>query len=137
MKSNTLPDLTALLPFQSESGIRRTKARLGTLPLLVVAGGSFLAVNGCASTNETAGKGEQALVCPQCKMVAVTVNRPYISGSGPGAYLGGRKQTVDRDTCPGCQGAITTFFKEGKLTHKCSVCKESPFTCPVLHPTNS
>ncbi len=45
--------------------------------------------------------------------------------------------TTYEDTCPGCQGAIKTFFKEGKLKHKCSVCKESPFTCPVIHPTNN
>jgi len=29
---------------------------------------------------------------------------------------------------------LATLFKEGKLMHKCSICKDSPFTCPVLHP---
>ena len=100
---------------------------------------ALLAVSGCASTNENAGKGKQALVCPQCKMVAVTVNRPYIGGAGHGGYGIGYSgpQTFYSDTCPGCQGAIKTFLKEGKLKHKCSVCKESPFTCPVVHPTKN
>ena len=110
--------------------------------LLALSGAALLALSGCASTNETGGKGKQALVCPQCKMVAVTVNRPYFPaygrhgfGSGIGYY--GGTQTFYEDKCPGCQGAITTLFKEGKLKHKCSVCKDSPFTCPVFHPTNS
>ena len=99
---------------------------------------ALLAVSGCASTNENAGKGKQALVCPQCKMVAVTVNRPYIGGAGHGGYGIGYSgpQTFYSDTCPGCQGAITTLFKEGKLKHKCSVCKDTPFTCPLPHPHN-
>ena len=101
---------------------------------IALAGAALLALSGCASTNETGGKGKRALVCPQCKMVAVTVNRPYFpSGGRYGGYRGGPTTFYD-DTCPGCQGAITTLFKEGKLKHKCSVCKESPFTCPVFHP---
>jgi hypothetical protein len=104
---------------------------------IALAGAGFLALSGCASTNETGGKGKQALVCPQCKMVAVTVNRPYfggIGGRGSHSYSYGRTRTVYKDTCPGCQGAIETLFKEGKLKHKCSICKDSPFTCPVFHP---
>ncbi len=105
-----------------------------TILSIALAGVGLLALSGCAGTKETGGQRKQALVCPQCKMVAVTVNRPY-SGTGRGHY--GGTQTVYNDTCPGCQGALTTFFKEGKLKHKCSVCKESPFTCPLSHPTNS
>ena len=29
---------------------------------------------------------------------------------------------------------MTTFFREGKFQHKCSICKEFLFTCPVIHP---
>lgn len=106
------------------------------LTLLILAGAGLIAFSGCASTNETSGKGKQALVCPQCKMVAVTVNRPWVGGYSQGGrgYGYSGTQTVYNDTCPGCQGAIETLFKEGKLKHKCSVCKESPFTCPVFHP---
>ena len=101
---------------------------------IALAGAGLLALSGCASTNDTGGKGKQALVCPQCKMVAVTVDRPYFpSGGRYSGYRGGPTTFYD-DTCPGCQGAITTLFKEGKLKHKCSVCKETPFTCPVFHP---
>lgn len=98
---------------------------------LALASAGLLALSGCASTNETGGKGK-ALVCPQCKMVAVTRGVPYF---GHGRFAGYRGTTeVYMDTCPGCQGAIETLFKEGKLKHKCSVCKASPFTCPVFHP---
>ena len=109
----------------------------GVLSIALV-GAGLLAFSGCASTNKTGGKGKQALVCPQCKMVAETVNLPYFGGPCRGGYAAsGGTQTVYNDTCPGCQGAMTTLFKEGKLKHKCSVCKESPFTCPVVHPTSN
>ena len=105
--------------------------------LFALAGTALLAFAGCASTNKTGGKGKQALVCPQCKMVAVTVNRPYFGWHGRGYYAGSNIPTTTyRDTCPNCQGAMTTLLKEGKLKHKCSVCKDSPFTCPVFHPTS-
>jgi len=97
----------------------------------------FLAVSGCASSNETGGNGKRALVCPQCKMVSVKIPAPlYRSGSRHGLYPGD-KQVYYKDTCPGCQGAIETFFKEGKLKHTCSICKDSPFVCPINHPTSN
>ena len=113
------------------------KRYLTTPASLAFAVAALLAFCGCASTNESGGKRKQALVCPQCKMVAVTVNRPYYGGGRGTLYGYGGTQTVYNDTCPGCQGAITTLFKEGKLKHKCSVCKDSPFTCPVFHPTDT
>jgi len=69
---------------------------------------------------------QEALVCPECKMVAVT--NPYRWGRSS-------RHQVYVDQCPGCQGAIVTLLKEGKLQHKCSICKEKPFKCPVFHPT--
>ncbi len=29
---------------------------------------------------------------------------------------------------------MKTFFREGEWKHKCSVCKDTPYTCPVIHP---
>lgn len=104
-----------------------------TTTLSVIALAGILALSGCAGVNATGGKGKQALVCPQCKMVAYTVIRPYYPGGRFGGYRSA-PTTFYKDTCPGCQGAIETLFKEGKLKHKCSICKDSPFTCPVLHP---
>ena len=108
-----------------------------TLSLLLAIAG-LLALSGCASTNETSGKGKHALVCPQCKMVAVTVQAPPYFGYGGrhgfGPAASSRPITTYEDTCPGCQGVLETFFREGKWKHKCSVCKDSPFTCPVFHP---
>lgn len=106
-----------------------------TTTLAVTALAGILASGGCASINETGGKGRQALVCPQCKMVAVNRPHSYFSGGGRGTYPGyGGPQTVYKHTCPGCQGALETLFKEGKLKHKCSLCKDSPYTCPIFHP---
>ena len=128
--SGNAADFTKRKPMKPNSSFHATALSL----LLATAG--LLALSGCASTNETGGKGKHALVCPQCKMVAVTVNRPYPVGRGFGrGYTG--PTTVYNDTCPGCQGVIETLFKEGKWKHKCSVCKDSPFTCPVFHPTGT
>lgn len=106
-----------------------------TLAVTALAG--ILVLSGCAGTNETGGKGMQALVCPQCKMVAMTGNRP--SGY---EYRGGHEahdesmRTVYNDTCPGCQGAIKTLLVNGRTKYECSICKGSPYTCPVSHPMN-
>ncbi len=94
---------------------------------IALAAVGLLALSGCASTNKTAAKSKQALVCPQCKMVAEMVD--FHDDNGP--------SLVESHTCPNCQGAMTTLLKEGKLKHKCSVCKDSPFTCPVFHPSNN
>ena len=103
-----------------------TKALL--LALSAPAFGALLA--GCATTplSPTAQAKtplQEALVCPECRMVAVT--NPYRWGRSS-------RHQVYVDRCPGCQGAIVTLFKEGKLQHKCSICKEKPFNCPVFHP---
>ncbi|MEO8353538.1 MAG: hypothetical protein ABI680_17555 [Chthoniobacteraceae bacterium] len=91
---------------------------------IALASASLFAFGSCASTSGTTGKAKQALVCPQCKMVALPndIDPDYPS-----------KHTVYRDACPNCQGAITTLFKDGKLKHKCSACEASPFTCPLYH----
>jgi hypothetical protein len=99
----------------------------GTLALAAVA-----LVASCATPREA--KKEEALVCPQCKVVEVR------SAAWQGGYSsrrwgggGGPSKTYEH-RCEGCQGAIITFFREGKFQHKCSICKETPFTCPVIHP---
>jgi len=111
-------------------------------------------LQGCATSTPPAiagGKvrGSESLVCPQCKMVSVATFPPYQShpwvfsspsaGWSPGwsSFAWGGlafPQKSYEDKCPGCQGAITTFAREGKLKHKCSICAEKPFKCPVFHP---
>jgi hypothetical protein len=83
-------------------------------------------VTGCA-TNQPK---KQALVCPDCKMVEVAVDT---SRWEPDAATPTASTTRMEHSCPGCQGALKTFFKEGKLQHKCSVCAQNAFTCPVSH----
>jgi|SRR5581483_2496151 len=100
-----------------------------------------------AASRDAGNKPGEALVCPQCKMVAVPFYRPippYVYYPGfPGGFPGwstyawgglSLPPTTYEDRCPGCQGAITTFVREGKLQHRCSICREKPFKCPVPHP---
>ena len=111
------------------------------LSILAVSVG-ILGLNGCATTEQSAAGDEQVFVCPECKIVTETIERPGLGGyddyynvgldPDPGVYSG--TQTISKHTCPGCQGVIETLFKEGNWKHKCSVCKDSPFTCPVFHP---
>jgi len=83
---------------------------------------------GCASTRPA----KQVAVCPECKTVVEEISRG--SESDYGAW---NTREERRHSCPGCQGALITFFKEGKFQHKCSICSQGPFTCPVVHPTNA
>ena len=84
----------------------------------------------CGTTG--VAKKQEALVCPQCRMVKVKTVSYHPGG---GRYSGGSYPvTTYEHRCEGCQGALITFFREGKLQHKCSICKETPFTCPVIHP---
>lgn len=68
----------------------------------------------------------QAAVCPDCETVLIEdidIND-------------GTNQPIYRTShhCPGCQGALVTLFKDGKLEHRCSICSEKGFSCPVNHP---
>ena len=126
---------------------------------LMLAGVAALTVSGLLQSCATApppamtagGKARktESIVCPQCKMVAVATFPPYQSHpwafSSPSANWspgwssfawGGLAypQKSYEDKCPGCQGALTTFAREGKLKHKCSICAQKPFKCPVFHP---
>jgi hypothetical protein len=83
------------------------------------------AVGGCATHNPN----RQALICPDCKVMVVPID-PSILEADPS---GSMSSTTTKHTCPGCQGFVKTFFKEGKLEHKCSVCAQGPFTCPISH----
>lgn len=98
----------------------------------IVTGATLLAaiflLTGCATTNPK----EQALVCPQCKVVTITPRVPVFEGEGKPLRLRS-EETETEHSCPGCQGALTTFFKEGKFQHQCSICEQEPFSCPVAH----
>jgi hypothetical protein len=106
--------------------IKRIKhLALGTL-LLPVA----VLASGCATSRST----NQALVCPQCKDVAIErLPRAYSLDEATSYSFWEREETTIEHSCPGCQGALITLFKEGKLRHKCSICEQTPFSCPVSH----
>jgi len=99
-------------------------------------------LQGCSSIASNGGT-EQALVCPQCKMVKTVAwlpAGPSFSRAGVSAYgVNGLypSGTVSKHSCPGCQGTLTTFTREGKWEHKCSICRQRAFSCPVIHPGES
>ena len=94
--------------------------------LAFLAGAAMIGfATGCASTKTTT----QATVCPECKTVIEQVS------TGRPEYDLYETREERRHSCPGCQGALVTFYKEGKFQHKCSICSQGAFTCPVVHPT--
>src|SRR5215207_1551614 len=87
----------------------------------------------CAMAREA--RKQEALVCPQCRMVEVRSAFVQHRGRYPGfphrtASGGIHRGATYEHRCEGCQGVLTTFFREGKFQHQCSICKETPFTCP-------
>lgn len=84
-----------------------------------------LLATGCATNKPT----RQALVCPDCKMVEVTVENTSWGDDYPTTST----TSYMEHRCPNCQGAMKTFFREGKFQHKCSTCAQDAFTCPVSH----
>jgi hypothetical protein len=63
---------------------------------------------------------------------------PSFSRPGVGAYGAadpGYPSTVRQHACLGCRGTLTSLLREGKWKHKCSICQQLAFSCPVIHPT--
>jgi hypothetical protein len=96
-------------------------------------------LQGCSSV-ASSSDAQQALVCPQCKMVKTVAwlpAGPSFSRAGVSAYgVNGLypSATMTKHSCPGCQGTLTTFAREGKWEHKCSICQQHAFSCPIMHP---
>lgn len=84
-------------------------------------------ITGCATHKSS----QNVLACPECKVVVATVPGLY----GPQGYGSFERydEEVLRHKCPGCQGVIKTFFKTGRLAHECSICAETPYSCPMAH----
>jgi hypothetical protein len=127
MKSEPTPPITKGRPI----------ARWAALRVLAISSAALLF--SCATPRDT-GK-QEALVCPQCRTVEVQTAsaRPHAYGRYPSFLHGPRSGGVHIATtyehhCEGCQGVLSTFFREGKFQHKCSICNETPFSCPVIHP---
>lgn len=102
---------------------------------VLLASVGMLTLGGCATFNKSAS--DKVLVCPQCKMVATTIQRPKLGFEYSGSYgsedMSKVTETVYRDKCPGCQGVIKTLFVNGKSKYQCTICEDSPFSCPVSH----
>ena len=95
---------------------------LGVVGLVVA-----LTLGSCATNSQN------ALVCPECKTVAVPIDEPYYVGDRA-SWFGRSSAKVYKHECPNCRGAIKTFARNGRWMHKCSACDRSSFTCPVIHP---
>jgi hypothetical protein len=97
------------------------------LPLIVGAA-AILLLAGCTTTPS----GAQALVCPKCK--EVTVTRTVAVADGDGNLPFRRQEVTETDhSCPGCQSAWATLFKQGKFQHVCAICEAEALTCPSSH----
>lgn len=99
--------------------------KLRNIPLLVVPFALGLFSVSCA-TPRAPSSGKTVTACPDCQVVTRL------------EYVFEGYQIIDtverkRHDCPGCQGQIMTFLKEGKFEHRCSVCGKSPYTCNVAH----
>lgn len=78
---------------------------------------------GCAASKSD----RAAVACPDCRTV-VERNNPHYERYG----YAFPEETI-RHECPGCQGALTTLFTEGRLVHKCSRCEGTPYSCSISH----
>ena len=99
-------------------------------------------LQGCVSTGSTRGT-QQALVCPRCKMVETVAwllagpsfSRAGVSANGVnGLYP---SPPLKKHECASCEGTMMTFARHGKWEHRCSICREGAFSCPMIHPTGS
>ncbi len=101
-----------------------------------------LVLSGCATSQPK----KQAAICPDCKMVKVTVADIGWGAEVPiaedghettfganNSFPGDYTTTYLQHRCPYCQGAVKTFFKEGKLRHYCSTCDKMAAVCPKDH----
>lgn len=102
--------------------MKRFQKLYAAVPIALVL---MMAVPGCATSRNQ----KRALVCPDCRMVEVAVDTSRWEPDQPQ----GSPTTTIEHTCRGCQGALKTLFKEGAFRHKCSVCTQTAFTCPVSH----
>lgn len=78
---------------------------------------------GCAARNSD----RAAVACPDCRTVVERNNPNYER------YGYAFPEEAVRHECPGCQGALTTLFTEGRLVHKCSRCEGMPYSCSISH----
>ena len=76
---------------------------------------------GCVNSRS----GRNALACPDCRTIVKRDNPRYEN------YGYGFPEESVRHECPGCQGALTTLFTEGRLAHQCSRCEGTPYSCAV------
>lgn len=88
---------------------------------------------GCATSRPQ----EMALVCPHCKVVIIesmprAVSRDLEGIDRDDVFITYPENEI-RHSCPGCQGSLVTLFKEGKLKHRCTICEQGPYSCPVAH----
>ncbi len=100
--------------------------------LLPVSGllAAMVLASGCATSRIA----RQAPACPKCKVVAVIPPIPVFDGKGKPQEPRGQQELIRTEhSCPVCQGALTTFFKEGLFHHKCSICEREAFSCPIAH----
>ncbi len=125
-------------PMKNDSLLARNgPLKRGKNWLVMAAAVTLVSFEGCADSPQIAGKAREAIVCPQCKTVAVPIDEPYYVGDRASWFGRGSAAVVYRHSCPRCRGSMQSFAREGRWAHECSICKASPYTCPVFHPKPS
>ncbi len=116
-------------PMKNDSLLARNgPLKRGKNWLVMAAAVTLVSFEGCADSPQIAGKAREAIVCPQCKTVAVPIDEPYYVGDRASWFGRGSAAVVYRHSCPRCRGSMQSFAREGRWAHECSICKASPYT---------
>jgi hypothetical protein len=99
----------------------KTIVKAGMLALLTVATVS------CESTGAGNTAGNSAVSCDKCKTVWVQrASQAGGIGKSGSAIIFRNEKAME---CPDCENAVVTFFKTGKLKHRCDHCGGTMLHC--------
>lgn len=88
--------------------------------------GAAALVTGCASNTppqSTLVASTQGVTCTKCQVTWVKVPSRNRTGRIVGYHW------AQKDICPDCMEAVTSFFNTGKFKHTCKTCGDSMEIC--------
>ena len=96
------------------------------LALAALTVGSGLIVTGCASTppqSTVVTSPEAIATCTKCQVTLVKIEDKNQKGRVIGYHWG------QKDVCPDCMDAVTSFVNTGKFEHNCKTCGDTMVPC--------